>query len=102
MDTEADRAASDTGGRAPEAGPQARRWLAVLWPAFLAAAALEGVVFAWVDPEAITVLDGALGLSRTAVYSLAFFVFWAISAAAAALAVWLATGQPPRQAPAAR
>lgn len=102
MGTDADRFAAGTAGRAPEPGPQARRWLAVLWPAFLAAAVLELVVFAWVDPEAMTALDGALGLSRTAVYSLAFFVFWAISAAAAAMAVWLATGQPPRQAPAGR
>jgi hypothetical protein len=99
MQTDTGPAAADTEGRAREASATTRRWLAVLWPAFLAAAVLELLVFAWVDPATMTALDDAVGLSRTAVYSLAFFVFWAISAAAAATAVWLAAGDPPRRAP---
>ena len=44
-----------------------------------------------VDPATLTLPGGeALGLSATAVYSLAFFVFWAAAAAACALTVLLA------------
>lgn len=55
----------------------------VAWPAFVAAGALEMFVFAFVEPATLRALDGgALELSATAVYSLAFFVFWALVAAA--------------------
>ncbi|MBX3634904.1 MAG: hypothetical protein KF683_05870 [Rubrivivax sp.] len=67
-----------------------RHWRVVLWPAFLAACLLELVVFALVDPgELHAPGGGALPLSNTAVYSLAFFAFWAASAAASALTLVL-------------
>ncbi len=59
----------------------ARRAASVAWPAFLCAALLEIAVFAFVDPRALHTLDGdALALSDAAIYSLAFFGFWAIAA----------------------
>lgn len=58
---------------------RAQRWLWVAWPAFLVAALLEGVVFAWVDPQQLQWLGQPLNLSREAVYTLAFFVFWALT-----------------------
>jgi hypothetical protein len=59
------------------------RILRVLWPAFFAAGALEMLVFAFVDPGELQTLGGErLGLSRQAVYTLSFFAFWAIVAAA--------------------
>jgi 4-hydroxybenzoate polyprenyltransferase len=68
----------------------ARRAAAILWPAFLVAAVLEIVVFAFVDPGTLHTLSGqALPLSATAVYSLAFLVFWACTSAACALTVLL-------------
>lgn len=67
-----------------------QRWRVVLWPAFLAACLLELVVFALVDPgELHAPGGGSLPLSNTAVYSLAFFVFWAASVAASALTLVL-------------
>lgn len=61
---------------------QARRVVSVAWPAFLCAAVLEIAVFAFVDPQAMQLLNGSdLPLSDTAAYSLAFFVFWVIAAA---------------------
>jgi hypothetical protein len=73
--------------------PWLRRAGVVLWPAFMAAGVLEIAVFALVDPEALHMPGGApLELSRTAVYSLAFFAFWAATAGAAAVALWLASG----------
>ena len=57
--------------------------LRVLWPAFFAAGVLEMVVFAFVDPGDLHLLGGArLEWPRQAVYTIAFFVFWAIVAAA--------------------
>lgn len=69
----------------------ARRMGIVLWPAFVVAGLIEMVVFAFVEPSALHSLDGAaLELSATAVYSIAFFVFWALVAAACLLALRLA------------
>jgi hypothetical protein len=67
-----------------------RQLAAIAWPAFLAAGVLEIAVFAFVDPGALHTLGGAaLGWSDTAVYSAAFFVFWAGTAAACALTLLL-------------
>ena len=53
----------------------AQRWKWIAWPAFLAAAIMEMVVFAFVDPGDIA----PVGWSRNAVYTLAFFVFWGVT-----------------------
>ena len=71
----------------------AHRAATIAWPAFLGAGALEMAVFAFVDPTTLSLPGGeALGLSSTTVYSLAFFLFWAIAAAACALTWLLARG----------
>jgi hypothetical protein len=59
----------------------AREWIAVLWPAFVAACLLEMVVFAAFDPHDLDVFGLSLDLGRDAVYSIAFFAFWAITSA---------------------
>jgi hypothetical protein len=65
-------------------GPATRlMWIA--WPAFLAACVLELLVFAMVDPTELHWAGHSLGWSRQAVYTTAFFAFWAVSAAACAL-----------------
>jgi hypothetical protein len=63
-------------------------WIA--WPAFLAACLLELITFAVVDPHELQWAGHTLELSRQAVYTLAFFVFWGISAVAAGMAALLA------------
>ncbi len=71
----------------------ARRAATIAWPAFLGAGVLEMAVFAFVAPTTLSLPGGeALGLSPLAVYSLAFFVFWAAAAAACALTLLLARG----------
>ncbi len=69
----------------------------VLWPAFLAAAVLEMLVFAVVDPAQLHGPSGApLGWSAQAVYSVAFFAFWAVTTAGCGLSAWLGrTPAPP-------
>ncbi len=64
----------------------ARRVASIAWPAFLTAAVLEIAVFAFVDPQTLSLPDGsALGLSAMTVYSLAFFAFWGIACAGGVL-----------------
>jgi hypothetical protein len=66
------------------------RSMSVLWSAFLMAAVLEMVVFALVDPGDLRWFGGeALDLSPRAVYTLAFFVFWAVIAMAGAMTALL-------------
>nr|WP_315466125.1 hypothetical protein [uncultured Rhodoferax sp.] len=71
------------------------KWMAVIWPAFLAACALEIVVFAFIDPHDLHWHDAALPLSRQGIYTLAFFVFWGVTLASSALTALL--GMSPRE-----
>lgn len=69
---------------------RARHWMGIAWPAFLLAAVLEMLVFAMVDPSDLHWLGGQpVEASRQAVYTVAFFVFWAVTAASSALTVVL-------------
>lgn len=69
---------------------EARLWMGIAWPAFLLAAVLEMIVFAMVDPSDLHWVGGRpLEWSRQAVYTVAFFVFWAVTAASSALSVLL-------------
>ena len=69
------------------ASPSTRHGIAVLWPAFLAACLLEIVVFGSFDPDDFHGFGSAVHLSREAVLSIAFFVFWFV-AAIAGFATW--------------
>ncbi|HWP17696.1 MAG TPA: hypothetical protein VNO84_01065 [Burkholderiaceae bacterium] len=64
-------------------------WIA--WPAFLVAGLIEMLVFAFVDPGDLHVLGrGPLELSPMAIYTIAFFVFWAAAMLSSALTTLLA------------
>ncbi|MDM7941748.1 MAG: hypothetical protein QUV35_03890 [Hydrogenophaga sp.] len=67
-----------------------KRLMWIAWPAFLVAAVLEMVVFALVDPSDLHWFGSPLALSREAVYTLAFFVFWGLTMASSALTTLLA------------
>jgi hypothetical protein len=68
-----------------------RRLATILWPAFLMAAVLEMLVFAVVDPGQLHGPSGEpLPLSTKAIYSLSFFMFWAVTAAGCAITAFLA------------
>ena len=68
-----------------------QRLMWIAWPAFLTAGVLETVVFALVDPQALHGFDGeAIELSRSAVYTLTFFVFWGATMLSSALTTLLA------------
>lgn len=59
----------------------AREWITVLWPAFVAACLLEIVVFAGFDPHDMNLFGLDLDVGAESVYSIAFFAFWAITTA---------------------
>ncbi len=61
----------------------------VLWPSFIAAGMGVGILFTLVDPTELVVLGQTLHASRTAVYTLGFFILWAICAVASALSCYL-------------
>lgn len=71
-------------------GAWSQRWMWIAWPAFLVAAVLEMVVFALVDPANLRWAGQPIALSREAVYTLAFFVFWGMTMASSALTTLLA------------
>jgi hypothetical protein len=64
-------------------------WMSVLWPAFLLACAAELLVFALVDPGDLHWRGQAIGLSRQAVYTAGFFVFWLLAVGSSALTLLL-------------
>lgn len=69
--------------------PLAQRLAAILWPSFLMAGIATTVLFALIDPvdlHAISFPDWQL--SRTAGYSIGFFMFWSVTAASS-FATWL-------------
>jgi hypothetical protein len=67
-----------------------QRWMWIAWPAFLVAAVMEMLVFALIDPADLHWMGASLNVSREAVYTVAFFVFWALAMASSALTTLLA------------
>ena len=67
----------------------AQRWMWIAWPAFLVAGVMEMVVFALVDPSDLHWAGAPLELSRQAVYTLAFFLFWGLALVSSALTTLL-------------
>ena len=63
----------------------AQRVMWIAWPAFLVAGVLEMLVFGMVDPLDMQWFGQPIEMSRQGIYTLSFFVFWAITAASSAL-----------------
>ena len=67
-----------------------QRLMWIAWPAFLVAAVLEMVVFAFVNPSDLHGLGAPVTFSNEAVYTLTFFLFWGAGMASSALTTLLA------------
>lgn len=77
----------DAGEREPTLRQHAAR---ILWPAFLAAGALEMLTFAVIDPGDLRWFGAApIEWSAPAVYTVTFFIFWAGVATSGALTTLL-------------
>ncbi|MEY4765625.1 MAG: hypothetical protein RI907_2298 [Pseudomonadota bacterium] len=70
----------------PNAPSRALFLAQILWPAFLAAALLEMVVFSWVDPASLQMGDWQP--DRKTVYSVGFLVFWAACSVSSLISLW--------------
>lgn len=69
------------------------RWLiSILWPAFIVGGAAEAVFFTLFDPDDLHPFGESMELSRTAVYTAGFFLFWLFAAASGALTCYLLRG----------
>lgn len=66
-----------------------QRWMWIAWPAFLVAAVLEMVVFAFIDPSELHWGGASLSWSREAIYTVTFFVLWAFTLVSSALTTLL-------------
>ena len=69
-----------------------KRAIWILWPSFIVGGIAEGVFFTLFDPTDLHLFGEPLGLSRIAVYTLGFFVFWAFAAASSAFTCFLQRG----------
>ena len=68
------------------ARPFRERALLILWPAFLMAGVLDALIFVIIDPSTLHWFGGEpFGGSASAVYSIAFLVFWSVIATAGAI-----------------
>lgn len=67
----------------------AQRMMWIAWPAFMVAGILEVLVFAMVDPQDLHWFGHPLTMSRQGVYTVAFFVFWAITMVSSGLTTLL-------------
>ena len=55
-----------------------QRLMWIAWPAFMVAGVLEMMVFAVLDPLSLSLFGETVGWSREAVYTVTFFIFWAM------------------------
>jgi hypothetical protein len=62
-----------------------QRLMWILWPGFIMAAVAELIFFALVDPQDLHLFGQSLEMSRTAIYSVGFFCFWALMSGTSAL-----------------
>ncbi len=65
------------------------RAMHVLWPSFLVAIAAEGLFFSLFDPDDLLPFGQPLEVSRLGAYTIGFFAFWIVAAAASALTGFL-------------
>jgi hypothetical protein len=67
----------------------AKRMMWIAWPAFLVAGLLEILVFGLVDPQDLHWFGQPLALSRQGVYTMSFFIFWALAMVSSGLTTLL-------------
>lgn len=73
----------------PEREKKMRLWGLVLWPSFMAACALEVLIFALIDPGEVNWPGNWGHPSRRSVYTVAFFCFWGITMVSSRVVLWL-------------
>jgi hypothetical protein len=70
-------------------GSLGRRLMWVIWPSFLVAGLAEAIFFTVFDPFDLHFFGAPLDMSRSAIYTMGFFGFWALGIASSSLTVFL-------------
>lgn len=65
------------------------KWINILWQSFLTAILGEVVFFVFIDPQELYLMGEPVRWSPMAVYSVGFFMFWALTALTAFLTVFM-------------
>lgn len=73
-------------------GASMKRAIWILWPSFIVAGAAEGLFFTLFDPADLHLFGDPVQWSRTAVYTLGFFLFWSFAACSSAFTCFLQRG----------
>ncbi len=66
-----------------------KRLIWILWPSFIVGGIAEVVFFTLIDPQELYLFGEPVHWSRTAVYSVGFFMFWGIAATSSAFTCFL-------------
>jgi hypothetical protein len=66
-----------------------KRLIWILWPSFIVGGIAETLFFTLFDPMDLHLFGDPLHLSRPAIYTLGFFIFWGLAAASSALTCFL-------------
>jgi len=66
-----------------------KRLIWILWPSFIVGGIAESVFFTLIDPQELYLFGDPVHWSKTAVYSVGFFMFWGIAAASSAFTCFL-------------
>ena len=66
-----------------------QRLIWILWPSFIVGGIAEALFFTMFDPRDMMFFGDPITWSREAVYTVGFFVFWAICAASSAATCFL-------------
>lgn len=64
----------------------------ILWPSFVVGGVAEVLFFTVIDPQELYLLGEPVDMSRIAVYSTGFLLFWALAAASSAFTCFLQRG----------
>lgn len=70
-------------------GSAMKRAMWILWPSFLVGGMAEGIFFTLFDPADLHLFGNPVELSRIAVYTLGFFLFWLFAAVSSTLTCFL-------------
>ena len=65
------------------------KWIQVLWPSFLVAAAAEAVFFTVIDPQQLYLFGQPVDYGKLATYSIGFLGFWLVCAASSLCTIFL-------------
>jgi len=66
-----------------------QRLIWILWPSFIVGGIAEALFFTAFDPQDLMLFGDPISWSREAVYSVGFFIFWAVCAASSAATCFL-------------